>query len=448
MFICLDQTGLLPTTVIDSAKSDGVEPRGQRRGGVVAGGLLYSTCCRRFAWLGCRERTSLVDLTDHDTGSQNRPRKALARLALADWQRRRSQRVNMLPIVDGHLDLAENVTLFGRDYTLSAAAIRKQEQRVRRQATVSLPDLVSGGIAVVVATLTPGFLVADVGDDFEPRAALYSTPEEAEAHALDQLALYEAWQAQGRIRLLTSVSALDRHLDLWQRDRAPGLVLLMEGADPIVQVADLPAWWQRGLRMIGLTYGDTAYGCGVAGGQTPIRTGGLTPAGVALLEAMAGLGMIWDVSHLTEAGTRQGLALEERPRVCVSHATAQALTPTDRHLSDSVIRAIAAQDGVIGLVLYNGFLEPRWHTDHSVTVSLRDQGAQHAEHIAGLVGWEHVGIGSDLDGGFGREESPIEIDTVADLAQVGLAVPAEARAAVLSTNWLRFLRSALPQTAG
>lgn len=350
-----------------------------------------------------------------------------------------------LPIVDAHLDLAENVTLFGRDYTVSAAEIRAREHRTRRQVTVSLPDLERGGIAVVVATLTPGFLAADVGADFEPRAALYRTPEEAEAHALAQLALYETWQVQGHVRLLKSAADLDQHLSLWRQDRKPGLVLLMEGADPIVRVGDLPAWWQRGLRLIGLTYGDTAYGCGVAGGRETFRTGGLTPAGVALLESMAALGFIWDVSHLTEAGIWQGLALHG-PRVCASHANAQALIPTDRHLSDPVIRAIAEQEGVIGLVLYNGFLERRWRSNGAVTVSLTEHLARHAKHMARLVGWQHVGIGSDLDGGFGREESPIEIDTVADLAQVGLAVPAEARNAVLSTNWLGFLRSALPGT--
>jgi membrane dipeptidase len=164
---------------------------------------------------------------------------------------------------------------------------------------------------------------------------------------------------------------------------------------------------------------------------------------VALLEAMAALGVIWDVSHLTEAGIWQGLA-QGGPRVCASHANAQALTPTDRHLSDAVLRAIADRNGVIGLVLYNGFLEPRWRTDRSLTVSLREHLARHAQHVARLVGWHHVGIGSDLDGGFGREESPAEIDTVADLVQVGSAVPVEARDAVLSTNWLNFLRSALP----
>src|SRR5262245_5505653 len=117
-----------------------------------------------------------------------------------------------IPIVDSHLDLAENVTLFGRNLTLSAAEIRQLEKRATRQATVSLPDLERGGIAVVLATVTAGFLAADVGPNFEPRSALYRTPEEAEAQALTQIALYEAWEKQGRVRLLKSVTDLDHHL--------------------------------------------------------------------------------------------------------------------------------------------------------------------------------------------------------------------------------------------
>jgi membrane dipeptidase len=217
----------------------------------------------------------------------------------------------------------------------------------------------------------------------------------------------------------------------------------MEGADPIVAIRDLPKWWQRGLRLIGLTYGDTAYGSGVAGGSLTFKQGGLTAQGVALLESMAELGFIWDISHLTEAGIWQGLDLKF-PRVCASHANVQALTPTDRHLSDDVIRAVAERNGVIGLVLYNGFLEPRWRQDRSILVTLGEHLRRHADHIASLVGWNHIGIGSDLDGGFGLEESPVEIDTVADLYKVGSVVPAEAREAVLSTNWLNFLRSTLP----
>src|SRR5512138_3895600 len=103
-----------------------------------------------------------------------------------------------LPSVDSHLDLAENVTLFGRDLTLSVDGIRALEKRTTRQATVSLPALERGGIAVVFATVTPGFLTADVGENFEPRSAIYHTPEQAEAQALTQMTLYETWEKQGR----------------------------------------------------------------------------------------------------------------------------------------------------------------------------------------------------------------------------------------------------------
>ena len=348
--------------------------------------------------------------------------------------------------MDSHLDLAENVTLFGRDLTLSAAEIRTVEKRTAGQATVSLPELERGGITVAFATVTAGFLAEDVGENFEPRSAIYRTPEEAEAQALAQIRLYEGWEKRGRARLLKSVNDLDHHLRLWQNDRKPGLVLLMEGADPIVHVRDLPGWWKLGLRMIGLTFGDTKYGTGVAGGSPTFKPGGLTPEGFELLGQMADLGFIWDISHLAEGGVWQGLDLEF-PRVCASHANARALTPTDRHLSDEVIRAVAERGGVIGLVLYNGFLEPRWNQDRSLSVTLDEHLRRHANHIATLAGWKHVGIGSDLDGGFGLEESPLEIDTVADLYKVGSVVPVEVREAVLGTNWLDFLRSSLPQTS-
>jgi membrane dipeptidase len=352
--------------------------------------------------------------------------------------------LNHLPLVDSHLDLAELVTLFGRDLTLSVAEIRKIEKRTAKQATVSLPELERGGIAVVITTVTAGFLAQDVGPDFEPKSAIYHTPEQAEAQALTQIKLYETWVKQGRARLIKSVNDLDHHLQLWQEDRKPGLVLLMEGADPIVDVRDLPRWWQLGLRMIGLTFGNTTYGVGVAGGSSGFKRGGLTPAGVELLGEMAELGFIWDISHLAEEGVWQGLDLNF-PRVCASHANARALTPTDRHLSDDVIRAVAERGGVIGLVLYNGFLEPRWKQDRSITVTLDEHLRRQANYMAGLCGWDHIGIGSDLDGGFGREESPLEIETIADLYKAGSAVPAEVREAVLSTNWLNFLRASLPQ---
>ncbi len=345
--------------------------------------------------------------------------------------------------MDGHLDLAENVTLFGRDLTRSVTEIRHAERRSAAQATVSLPELERGGIAVVIATVTAGFLEADVGSDFQPRSALYSTPEEAKANALEQIALYRSWESEERVRLIASAADLEHHLDLWRADRRPGLVLLMEGADPIVGVDDLADWWARGVRIIGITFGDTRYGSGVTGSALS-EEGGLTDDGIALLGRMAELGFAWDVSHLTEQGIWQGFELGF-PRVCASHANARAFARSPRQLRDPVIRAVADRGGVIGVVLYNGFLDRSWLTDRSVRVTVDAAVRRHVSHIARIGGWACVGIGSDLDGGFGREESPEEIDTVADLHTVGSVVPAEARDGVLGENWLRFLRFALPQ---
>lgn len=347
-----------------------------------------------------------------------------------------------LPLVDCHLDLAENVTLFGRKLTSNLEVIRNLEHRTSNQAMVTLPELERGNIAVVIATVTGGFKAEDVGKDFQPATAIYHTQEEAEAQALSQIDLYETWEKQNYIRIIKSVADLEHHLELWRDDKKPGVVLLMEGADPIMNVRDLPKWWKRGLRMIGLTFGDTKYGAGVAGGSTTFKTGGLTHEGFALLENMAELGFIWDISHLTEEGVWQGLELKF-PRVCASHANARALTPTNRHLSDDVIRAVAGRDGVIGLVLYNGFLEPRWRKDKTIPVTLA-QVRKHAEYIASLTSWNHIGIGSDLDGGFGLEESPQGLTSIADLYKIGEVVPESAREAVLSSNWLKFLRRSLP----
>jgi membrane dipeptidase len=348
------------------------------------------------------------------------------------------------PIVDGHLDLAENATLFGRDLTQPVEAIRASDTtNWIGEATVSLPELERGGIAVAIATVTGGFRVEDVGPDFPLRSALYSTPEEAEAHALAQLDLYEGWEADGFVRLIRSRADLERHLELWRDDRRPGLVLLMEGADPIVRVDDLDAWHRRGLRLVGLTYGDTRYGAGASGLPGSQGGGGLTADGVVLLQRMGELGVAWDVSHLADEGIRQGLELGPL-RVCASHANARALTPTDRHLADETIREIGARGGVIGVVIYNRYLDPGWSRERPFPVTAGRHVRRHAEHIAAIAGWEAVGIGSDLDGGFGRGQAPEQIDTIADLHRLAAAAPEGARDGFLGGNWLAFLRSALP----
>jgi membrane dipeptidase len=346
-------------------------------------------------------------------------------------------------IVDGHLDLAYGVTEYGRDLERTVQDIRASEAGTKLErglATVSLPEMKRGGVAVAFATLfaAPAELWTHPGYVNERG---YRTPEEAETQALEQLKVYDDWAARGLVRLLRSVADLEHHLELWRTDGVPGLVVLMEGADPIVKPDDLGTWWSRGVRIVGTSWGATRY---AGGTEAP---GGLTRLGRELVAAMQARGVVLDVSHQSWEAFWDSLEVGVH-RVIASHSNPFALrATTNRHLSDAMIRAIAARDGMVGVVLLNSFLEPRWvRDDRRTPVTLDNQVRHHLEYYADLIGWDRVGIGSDLDGGFGSLETP-GLDTIADLVKIGEVVPKEARAGVLGGNWIEFLRRALPASS-
>lgn len=179
---------------------------------------------------------------------------------------------------------------------------------------------------------------------------------------------------------------------------------------------------------------------------------------------MAELGIVHDASHLSEEAFWEAVGLPHRG-LCVTHGNARALmlpprghrtmVPLNRHLSDAQIAEVArphgaADRGVIGLALINDFLDPRWWFDatgRTNAVSMRSQGAAHLHHLAAIAGWESVGIGSDVDSSFGRDETPLDLDSVTDWPRIGDYVPTAARRGVLGENWLRFLRQTLPETS-
>jgi membrane dipeptidase len=348
-----------------------------------------------------------------------------------------------LTIVDAHLDLALNAVRNLIDHTRPIAELRSLEIHESQQAMTSIPEFSRGNVALVFATLFAepadlGFAAAAI----EKVHSGYSTPEEAETQALEQLAVYEDWAQRGLVRLITSRAVLEDHLAHWQMDRIPGLLILMEGADPIKTLSDLGMWWSRGVRAIGLTWGRTRY----AGGTG--APGGLTSEGRELLIAMRERGVILDTSHLAEQAFFEALELypdrvmasHSNPRVLLNVPGLEPVVPADRHLSDEMIRAIGARGGMIGLNLINFFLEARWTmTDRTVRVSIFDQCKKMLEHNAALIGWEKLGIGSDLDAGLSLDCSPLELNTIADFVRF-----AKARAGVVGENWLRFLRAVLP----
>lgn len=309
----------------------------------------------------------------------------------------------------------------------TALEVRKKEQRTDQQCMVTLPELARGGIAVVFST------VHAHAKEFVDGFPSYDPP--ARVQALEQLEVYQRWEEEGLVRIIRDVASLKSHISDWKNDRKLGIVLLMEGSDPIESVDEVDKWYANGLRLIGPAWSQTRHAGGTA------RPGGLTPEGRELVAAMKERGIALDASHLAEEAFWEALQLGVH-RVIATHSNSRSLISTDRQLSDEMVRALGDAGGVTGIVLYNGFLDPAWKSG-SPKIPL-DAVRLHAERFAELIGWDHVGIGSDFDGGLGYEETPEGLDTAADLWRVSMVIPDHARQGVLGGNWIRFLESALP----
>jgi membrane dipeptidase len=361
-------------------------------------------------------------------------------------QRRDHAPASHAPRVDGHLDLAHNAVALQRDLALDLDTLRQREGRTSQTGMVTWPELRRARIDVVVATLfaNPAERVPmQAGDRREPPP--YAEPEgyrDAEGafrQADAQMRYYEGLEACGTIRIVRDRADLRRAL---RDDRASGaedapigLVVSMEGADPIRTPDEVGWWWERGVRLVGPAWQRTRY----AGGTR--APGPLTDLGRALVDEMSAVGMALDVSHLADASLWEALGRFDG-HVVASHSNARALTPTDRHLTDDALRALAERDAVVGIVLGNGFLDPvAAHAGRSVTL---EAVRRHAAHVAALVGWERLGIGSDLDGGFGAEETPVELTRAGDFAKLAAAVPPAHGDDLLGGAWWRWLERALP----
>ena len=352
-----------------------------------------------------------------------------------------------MKIVDGHEDIAWNALALGRDVRKSAWETRRVEAegpnpKRNGRCMVGLPEWLEGGVAVVVGSvfLSPARRALGSWD-----RQTYADAEEAYQRANEQVDFYHRLaDEEARVSLVLDREGLERVLASWEGE-APqvGLVIAMEGADPIREPSEVEWWHRRGVRIVGLSW---AAGSRYAGGNRD--PGPLTDEGRELLKAMAEVGMALDLSHLAEEAFWEAMDRYEGP-VVATHANPRALVPGPRQLSDRMIRAIAERDGVIGIVPFNAFLKPDWtRGDGKEAVTLQDVAAA-VDHVCQVVGdAAHVGLGSDFDGGFGAESTPAEIETVADLRKIGTALlemgfREEDVAAVMGENWLRVLREAL-----
>lgn len=286
--------------------------------------------------------------------------------------------------IDAHLDLAY-LGVNGRDLQ---APLSSSDPNA-----LSLPGLAAADVRVAFGTIFTEL----GGDPAKDRAAYRDSDDIEGAHRAGvlQLEWYESMERAGALDIVRTRADLTRALR--GENGRLGIVLLMECADPI-RTPDEVAWWHgRGLRVVGMSWG---HGSRYAGGNA--RAGGLTPIGRRLVEALDGHRILHDASHLSRAAFDDLLAASSRS-VIASHSNAQALLrESERHLTDGQIAAIRDRGGWIGLNLFGKFLA------HERRATVGDCVA-HAMHVAGIAGADRVGLGSDLDGGFGRADLPEEI---------------------------------------
>jgi membrane dipeptidase len=346
-------------------------------------------------------------------------------------------------IIDAHLDLSWNALGWNRDLDQTVGAIRLSEADIedkgRATNTVAFPEMRRGRIGIALATVLARC---------NPRGRSsidFRTQEIASATAQGQLAYYRLLERRKVCRILVDWPSLEDSFSEWKTGRvdAPfGFILSMEGADPIVSPAHAVDWYQAGLRVVGLAhYGPSAYAHGTG------SPGGLTQAGRELLRVMEELNLILDMTHLADESFWQAADHFQGP-VLASHNNCRALVPGDRQFDDAQIRLIE-RDGIIGAPLDAWMIVPDWKhgMDKQARPSL-DSSVRHIDHICQLAGnARHVAIGSDLDGGYGTEQCPRELDTIADLQKLRPLLQQHGYTendieGIFHANWLRFFERA------
>ena len=351
--------------------------------------------------------------------------------------------------IDAHLDLSMNAMEWNRDLTRPLAEINAREQGMtdkpdRGKGIVSLPELRKGNVGLVVATQIARFVATD-----NPLPGWYS-PQQAWAHTQGQLAWYRAMEKQGELRQIRDWQELEAQLDYWnagedKSQKAIGYILSLEGADSIVRLDYLETAYENGLRALGPAhYGPGRYAYGTDSSAP------LSQQGKDLLCKMDELGIILDATHLCDLAFWDALDHFQGP-VWASHNNCRALVDHNRQFSDEMIKALIARGAVIGGVFDAWMLSPGWirgkSTPKERNVTLATL-LDHLDHICQLAGnANHIGIGSDLDGAFGKEQCPSDLETIADLQKIPGLLQARGYSKediqkVMHGNWLRFLKEA------
>jgi membrane dipeptidase len=357
-------------------------------------------------------------------------------------------------LIDGHLDLSMNALEWNRDLTRPLADVRQREQgkgdKVDRGRSVcTLPEMRRGSIGLCIATQIARYVAPD-----NPLPGWHA-PEIAWAMTQGQLAWYRAMEARGEMVQIANRSDLDRHVALWQSPTRSvsegslpiGYILSLEGADSIVELAYLERAFAYGLRAIGPAhYGPGRYSPGTG------ASGGLTPAGRDLVREKLRMRIVLDVTHLTDEAFWEALDIYDGS-VWASHNNCRALVPHQRQFSDEQLKELIRRDAVIGAAFDAWMMVPGWVRGKTTPLETGvkiETIVDHVDHICQLAGSaRHCAIGSDLDGGYGTEQTAMDLDSIADLARLPETLArrgysADDIAGIMHGNWIRKFRAALP----
>lgn len=356
-------------------------------------------------------------------------------------------------IIDGHLDLSMNAMEWNRDLSQPLSVIRAREAGLtdkpdRGQSLVSFEELRQGNTGLVFATQ----LARCTGNNGSLTGSGWHSPAQAWAQTQGQLAWYKAMEAAGELQMIKTAGELEAHLARWN-DGTPntgkpiGYILTLEGADSLIDIPSVEQAYQYGLRAIGPGhYGPGRYANGTD------ATGHLTTAGKALLKEMGRLSMILDATHLNDDAFWDAMDLFDGV-VWASHNNCRTIVNHNRQFSDEMIKALVVRDAVIGTAFDAWMIVPGWIRGKSLPEEMGcnlEAVVDHIDHICNLAGDTlHAGLGTDLDGGFGKEQCPGDLETIAGLQQIPSLLQQRGYTAadienIMHRNWIRILQRGLP----
>ena len=365
-------------------------------------------------------------------------------------------------IIDGDCAFMLGAMERDLDLTLSIHEIRNSKLSGKNwvpevsnsETIVSLPAFRQGGVAAILAKLS--------GRIYRNGSPLwgYRSGEIAYAMARGQIAYYEILDSKGQARIITSSDQLKSHMSQWSTvedysELPIGMIIGMEGADPILWPEQVEEWWDYGVRVVSLShYGVSTYSHGTATGTE----GGLFPPAKNLLKSMDSLGMILDVTHMSDNSVRESMNLFSGP-VIASHQNCRSLVPGERQFPDELLNLVIERGGVIGtafdaFMLYRKGINwvnipNRRDTYSREDVTLEDV-ADHIDYVCQLAGNSlHAAIGTDLGGGVGWSGAPHEIDSAADYRKLIEVLEKRGYSEgdiinIMSGNWKRFYETWLP----